>query len=176
MQRSHASRYQLSKNVSPDGYVDISVRREDSTDWRHRSTTYTLEIVLCSTSTLDPTIFSRGPTAISLEANFDERTREISIGNIEGRALERGQAFARKTYSQLLAVTPECEAVVLYNIMDSKAEATVDRARSTPGWIIPSEGALLRALYECGFQQVVGIERGGSGYRCVRASNRRNAA
>lgn len=176
MQRSHVHRYQLSKALSLEAYVEVAVRREDAVCWRDESTRYTLEISLCQPSNIDPSIFSQGPTALALEASFDARAREVLVANIEARSLERGQDFARRTFSQLLALTPECEALVLYNILNRKAEAVVDLARSTPDWVVPAEGALLRALYGCGFQQVVGIKRGGSAYRCVRAFHRQGTA
>lgn len=175
MLRSIASRYAFASSVAPDEHVDIAVIRRDSDDWRYPLTSYAFSLLIDPSSLVDPSIFNRGPTAISLEATFDPRSLEICIANIEGRALERGQSFARKTYSHLLELTPECTSLVLYNITNSRATAVVDKARTSPDWVIPPDGALLRSLYECGFQRVVGIERGGPAYRCVHATRQNSA-
>lgn len=169
--RSTAIQYALARTIVPDEYVSIAVigRQHEQA----RSISFSLDIVLSCSSAINSEVFSSGSTATLLDATYLSDLHEIRISNIEGRALERGQSFALHTYKQLLELVPECTSIVLYNIIDSKAETIVDRARSTPDWVIPPEGVLLRSLYECGFQKVVGIQFGGPAYRSVRASNRR---
>lgn len=130
MQRSITSRYALASTVAPGESVDITVIRHDSSDWRQSNIWFSLSVGLDPSSSVDAGIFHRGSTAISLQATFNPRTLEINIANIEGRSLERGQSFARRIYTDLLELTPECTSIVLYNITNSKAEAAVDQARA----------------------------------------------
>lgn len=173
--RSSSIRYLIAHELFRGEHVDIAVVRTDSPHPFDPVTRYELDYGLAPNSSVDPMIFTSGSTATFLKADFDPRTRELRIHNIERRALAPGQAFARHTLSQLLALTPGCDSIVLANITNATASSAVERCRAVPGWHIAPEGALLSALHEAGFVDLVGFGEGQGAYRNVRGRRCRDA-
>lgn len=152
------NRFYLSEEF-PDGeYVDISIRREDCKTSGHIPTKYALEI----TPSLDiPTsTFEGGTKIIYLQATFNDKSKEIKIDNIEANGLRRNQAFSLTVYSRLLELTPDCNSIYLYNIINQKVENIIKSAATNPDWELPKESILISGLYNCGFQKVVGVKEG----------------
>jgi hypothetical protein len=173
--QSQPIRYQLSRHLDRYAYADVSVARTDADlppRWaagQVQRTTYRLAIKLSPNCSVPPSAFTYGPTATFLEAWYASEAREIWIAGIERRSLAPGQSFAGNTYLQLLALTPDCKSIVLYNILNLQTRAVVESARDTTGWLVPAEGPLLEGLHRCGFQNIVGFLNGPA-YLCVRAS------
>jgi hypothetical protein len=162
----------LSDQIAKGEYIDVCVVR-DTQQARTHSERYWLELSPSPTCTVDRELFSCGGTAIWLEASLLSATNEVWIKNIEGRSLARGQAFAEKTYAQINSLTPECHAVVLYNIINGNLKSHVEKFRLNTGWHVSADGTLLRGLPKIGFSHLVGFENSGLS---IRASKTASAA
>ena len=170
MQRAAPVRYRLSDQIAQGEHIDVSVVR-DTQQARTRSVRFWLKLSLSATCKVDRELFTRGGTAIWLEANILSETNEVWIKNIEGRSIARGQAFAEKTYAQIASLAPECRAVVLYNVLNGELKAHVEKFRLEPGWHVPADGALLRGLPKIGFSHLVGFESSGLSIRASKPSS-----
>jgi hypothetical protein len=170
VERSKINRYRLSDQQAPNEYVDVCVVKRKQQP-RSDFAVYELELSLSPTCLVERGLFSRGDTAIWLEAAFYPSTRELRIKNVEARSIARGQAFAENTYAQLLELTPGCDCVVLYNIINRDLMAHAQEAKVVPGWIVAPKGPLLRGVPKLGFTHLVGYEQGSLSIRATRGAS-----
>lgn len=140
MQRSSTICYELEPGMWPTNFINVTVVRPERS---LGGVQFLLDLKFDSPAQADMSIFDGGSTAICLRASLTQYSAEIVIDNIEARPIKRGQSFVLKTYFQLLELVPECQSILLNNIINPKATSIIDKARKFPDWIIPPESPRL---------------------------------